>query len=48
VRCDDGGDCLAHLAGRMRVNRIRIIPGDRVIVELPDPSAQRGRIIYRK
>lgn len=48
VRCDDGSEVLAHLSGRMRVNRIRLIPGDRVILELPAENAVRGRIVYRK
>lgn len=48
VRTDDGQELLAHLSGRMRVYRIRIIPGDRVIVELPSADAERGRIVYRK
>lgn len=48
VRCDDETLVLAHLSGRMRVNRIRLIPGDRVILELPEENAQRGRIVYRK
>ena len=48
VRCDDGTEVLAHLSGRMRVNHIRIIPGDRVILEVPAPDAPRGRIVYRK
>lgn len=48
VRCDDDTKVLAHLAGKMRVHRIRIIEGDNVILELPDEKADRGRIVYRK
>ncbi len=40
-------DILAYLAGRLKVNYIRIIPGDRVIVELPSLNDRRGRIIRR-
>jgi translation initiation factor IF-1 len=47
VRLDDGGEVLAHLAGKMKINYIRVIPGDRVIVEMPDESSKRGRIIRR-
>ena len=39
---------LAHLAGKMRMYRIKVLPGDKVIVELPFPEAERGRIVYRK
>ncbi len=38
---------LAHLAGRMKIHHIRIIPGDRVSVELPSPKDERGRIVRR-
>ena len=38
---------LAHLAGRLRKNRIRILPGDRVTVELSPYDLNRGRITYR-
>ena len=48
VRCDDGIEHLSHLAGKMRIHRIRLIPGDRVIVELPTVDSLRGRIVYRK
>ncbi len=46
VRLDDGKEVLAHLSGKMRINFIRILPGDRVAVEL-SPDAERGRIVYR-
>ena len=38
---------LAHPAGKMKLNHIRIIPGDRVLVEMPDPNDKRGRITRR-
>ena len=38
---------LCHLAGRMRVRRVRILPGDRVKVEMTPYALQKGRIIYR-
>ena len=38
---------LAHLAGRLRKNRIRILPGDRVTLELSPYDLTRGRITYR-
>lgn len=48
VQCDDGREILAHLAGRLRVHHIRILAGDRVILEIPAASITRGRIVYRK
>lgn len=39
---------LAHVSGRMRKNFIRILPGDRVTVELSPYDLKRGRIIYRQ
>jgi translation initiation factor IF-1 len=47
VKLDNGHDVLAHLAGRMRRNRIRVNPGDRVRVELSTYDLNRGRIVYR-
>lgn len=48
VRLDSGAEVLAHLAGKLRFNRIRILPGDRVVIELPSENSPRGRIVYRK
>ena len=48
VKLDDGREVLAHLAGKLRLNFIRIIAGDRVIVELSPYDEKRGRIVYRK
>lgn len=36
-----------HLAGRMRVHRVRILPGDKVKVEMTPYDLQKGRIVYR-
>lgn len=44
----EGREILAHLSGKMRMYRIRIIPGDTVIMELPSEDADRARIVYRK
>ena len=38
---------LAHISGRMRKNFIRILPGDKVLVELSPYDLTRGRIVYR-
>lgn len=40
-------EILAHLAGRLKINYIRVIPGDRVIVEIPNLTDKRGRIVRR-
>lgn len=42
-----GEPALCHLSGKMRLNRIKVIPGDRVRVELTPYDEKRGRIIYR-
>lgn len=38
---------LCHLAGRMRVHRVRILPGDKVRIEMTPYDLQKGRIVYR-
>lgn len=47
--CPEGEErrILAHLAGKMKINYIRIIPGDRVVVEMPSLKDVRGRIVRR-
>jgi translation initiation factor IF-1 len=47
VELDNGHKILAHVSGKMRVNFIRILPGDRVTVELSPYDLTKGRIIYR-
>jgi translation initiation factor IF-1 len=47
VRLDSGHEVLAHISGRMRVYYIRILLGDRVLVELSPYDLTRGRIVYR-
>ena len=47
VRLDDGGEVLAHLAGRMRLHYIRVLPGDRVRIELSPYDQSKGRIVLR-
>lgn len=51
VEAEVGGgkhEVLAHVSGRMRKNFIRILPGDRVTVELSPYDLKRGRIVYRQ
>ena len=47
VKLDMGHEVLAHLAGKMRRFRIRILPGDRVRVEVSPYDLNRARIVYR-
>ena len=48
VELDIGGTVMAHIGGKMRKNYIRIIPGDRVKVELSPYDLSRGRITFRE
>jgi translation initiation factor IF-1 len=47
VELDNGHRVLAHISGKMRMHYIRILPGDRVLVELSPYDLSRGRIVYR-
>ena len=47
VQLENGHEVLAHISGRMRMNYIRILKGDRVLVELSPYDLTRGRITYR-
>ena len=48
VQLKNGHDVLAHTSGKMRMNFIRILPGDRVTVELSPYDLTKGRIVYRE
>ncbi|MEE8173867.1 MAG: translation initiation factor IF-1 [Dehalococcoidia bacterium] len=47
VELPTGHKVLAHISGRMRLHYIRILPGDKVLVELSPYDLSRGRITYR-
>jgi translation initiation factor IF-1 len=47
VQLDNGHLVLAHISGKMRQNFIKILPGDRVKVEVSPYDLSRGRIVYR-
>src|ERR671911_569578 len=47
VELENGHKVLAHSSGKMRMHRIRILPGDRVQVEITPYDLKRGRITYR-
>lgn len=48
VELEDGHRILAHIAGKMRKNFIRIVPGDRVTIEITPYDLSKGRIVYRE
>ena len=47
VELENGHKVLAHISGKMRMNFIKILPGDKVTVELSPYDLNRGRIVYR-
>ncbi|MBI4455738.1 MAG: translation initiation factor IF-1 [Acidobacteria bacterium] len=47
VELENKHQVLAHISGKMRKNFIRILPGDKILVELSPYDLTRGRIIYR-
>ena len=48
VELENGHKVLAHIAGKMRKNFIRIVPGDRVTIEITPYDLTKGRIVYRE
>ena len=48
VQLDNGHIVLAHVSGKMRKHFIRIVPGDKVVVEVSPYDLNRGRIIFRE
>ena len=47
VQLENGHKVLAHISGKMRMHFIKILPGDKVTVELSPYDLSRGRIVYR-
>lgn len=47
VKLDDGRAILAHLSGKMRLHYIKVLPGDRVRVEMTPYDETKGRIVHR-
>ncbi len=47
IKLENGNEILAHLAGKLRINRIKILLGDKVLVEMASLDDKRGRIVYR-
>ena len=48
VKLDNGHEILAHISGKMRMFYIKILPGDRVRVQLSPYDLSQGRIVYRE
>jgi len=47
VKLENGHEILAHISGRMRVNYIKLLPGDKVMVEMSPYDLTKGRIVRR-
>ena len=47
VELENGHEIMCHVSGKIRTNRIRILPGDRVEVEMSPYDLSKGRIVYR-
>lgn len=47
VQLENGHEILAHLSGKMRMNRIRLLPGDKVKIQMSPYDLGKGRITYR-
>ena len=48
VELENGHEILAHISGKMRLHFIRILPGDKVTVEMSPYDFSKGRIVYRQ
>ncbi len=47
VKLENGKEVLAHLGGKMKIHRIKVLPGDNVLVEMTPYDDKRGRIVFR-
>lgn len=47
VKLDSGHEIMAHLSGKMRMNRIKLLPGDRVRMQMSPYDLSKGRIVFR-
>ena len=47
INLENGHEILAHLSGKMRMNKIRLLPGDKVKLQISPYDLTKGRIIYR-
>ncbi|MFZ5364033.1 MAG: translation initiation factor IF-1 [Patescibacteria group bacterium] len=47
IKLEDGHEILGHLSGKMRLHKIRLLPGDKVKVEMTPYDLTKGRVVYR-
>lgn len=47
IKLDNGHEILGHLSGKMRMNKIRLLPGDKVKVQMTPYDLTKGRVIFR-
>ena len=47
IKLENGHEIIGHLSGKMRMNRIRILPGDRVKIQMSPYDLSKGRIVFR-
>ncbi|TVR76769.1 MAG: translation initiation factor IF-1 [Chitinophagaceae bacterium] len=47
AKLENGHEVIAHISGKMRMNYIRILPGDKVALEMSPYDLSKGRIVYR-
>ena len=47
IKLENGHEILAHVSGKMRMNRIRLLPGDKVKVQMSPYDLSKGRIVFR-
>ncbi|MBI3573065.1 MAG: translation initiation factor IF-1 [Candidatus Kerfeldbacteria bacterium] len=48
VKLENGHEILAHLSGKMRMHRLKVLPGDVVTIEMSPYDLTKGRIVYRQ
>lgn len=48
VRLEDGSEVSAYISGKIRIHRIKILPGDKVVMEMSSYNDKQGRIVYRE
>lgn len=47
IKLEDGHVILGHLSGKMRMNKIRLLPGDKVKIQMTPYDLTKGRVVYR-
>ena len=47
IKLDNGHEILGHLSGKMRMNKIRLLPGDKVKIQMTPYDLTKGRVVFR-